>query len=563
MLTNQDVADVLFEIADILEMQDVEFKPRAYRKAAQNILSMSEDINVLVKEDRVEDIPGVGKHISEKVKELVTTGKLKYFEKLKKQMPVDVESLMQVEGMGPKTIKKLYKKLGTRNLADLEKAAKAGKIEKLKGLGKTVEKNILESIGFAKAPKRFVLGFVYHDIQDMVDKLKALSFVNQVSVAGSVRRMKETIGDVDILVTSSKPSKVMDFFTKMSLVKKVIAKGTTKSSVKLSNNMNVDLRVVDDKSFGAALQYFTGNKAHNVVLRKIAIKKGLKLNEYGLFKKDKLVAGKTEQEVYKALGLPYIEPELREDIGEIDAALKKKLPKILSYQDVKGDLHCHTKQSDGSNTAKEMALAAQKLKRKYIVISDHTGVLKIAHGLSDKDLLKQKAMVNKINISGIKVLSGCEVNIKKDGSLDIKDSTLKQLDIVTASVHHGFKGDSTQRILKAMDNPNIDIIGHPTGRIINGRKGYSINLSKVFQKAHDTNTAMEINSFPDRLDLSDVNCKTAKDYKVKLAISTDAHNTEHLRFLKFGIATARRGWLEKKDVINCLSVDKLLKFFSS
>lgn len=584
-MKNKEVAELLNDIADVLEIKgELVFKIRAYRKAALVIDSLSEDIEEINKKGKLDDIPGVGKGIEKKIKEFLETGHSNYFEKLKKQTPVDIEELGKVEGLGPKTILKLYKKLEVKNLKDLEKAAKQGKIQRIEGLGPTVEKNILKGIDFARVSgKRQILGYTLFTAEEIKEKLVALKEVNKVEIAGSLRRRKETIGDVDILVSSKKPGKVMDFFTSMKDIGRVLAKGTTKSTIQMHDGLQVDLRLIDDNKFGSALLYFTGSKEHNIVLRKIAIKKRMKLSEYGVFDKTgKVLASKTEIDCYKKLGLPYIEPEIRENEGEIEAALKGKLPKLIGYNDIKGDLQMHTKWSDGDNTIQEMALAAKKLGHEYICLTDHTGNLIIANALDKKRIIKQGKEISKVNkilekqsfsgrrkskafsseIDNFKVLQGVEVNIKADGNLDMKNSVLKELDVVVASIHSGFKNSKekiTKRIIKAMENENVDIIAHPTGRLINKRPAYDMDFEKVFSKAKETKTLMEINSFPDRLDLKDVHVRAAIKAGVKLVISTDAHHIDHLQFIKFGIATARRGWAEKKDIANTKSLKEFLK----
>ncbi|MEM7819789.1 MAG: DNA polymerase/3'-5' exonuclease PolX [Candidatus Aenigmatarchaeota archaeon] len=566
-MKNQIVAKILYEIADLLELKGVEFKPYAYRRAAQTVESLSKDIEEVYKEGKLEDLPGIGKNIAKKISEIIETGSLKYYEDLKKDMPIDFEALLSVEGLGPKKVKTLYKKLKIRNLDDLEKAAKSGKIKNLPGFGEKTEREILENIEFArKSKERMLLGYALPIADEIENRLKRLKEIKKISVAGSLRRMKETIGDLDILIVSTNPSKVMDFFTKMNDVQDILAKGPTKSSIRLKSGLQVDIRVVDEKSFGSALLYFTGSKEHNIALRKIAIEKKMKLSEYGLFKGNIQIAGKTEEEVYKRLGMDFIEPEMRENSGEIDAAMKHSLPKLINYNDIKGDLQIHSKWSDGSNSIEEIALQAKKIGYEYICITDHTGTLKIAHGLDEKKIEKQMKEIESINkkIDGIKILCGAEVNIKADGSLDIKDDILKKLDIVIAAIHSGFKNDKrfmTNRILKAMENRYVDIIAHPTGRMIQKRRAYDIDIEKLFEKSKETNTILEIDSQPDRLDLNDINARAAIEYGCKLVINTDAHNIDHLRFMRLGIATARRAWAQKKDIINTNSLNKLLKFF--
>ena len=478
-----------------------------------------------------------------------------------------MEALTAVEGLGPKMIKVLYQKLKIRNLKDLEKAAKDGKIRKLEKFGEKSEKNILQGIAFLKKGKgRFSLGFVLPLVGKIIRELKELKEVQEISPAGSIRRMKETIGDIDILAISKNPEKVMDFFVNRSGVEKVWAKGPTKSSVRLREGLDCDLRVIKKESFGAALQYFTGNKDHNILTRRLAMNKGLKLNEYGVFRGKKRIAGRTEKEVYQAIGLPYIEPELRTNTGEIEAALKGHLPKIISYNDILGDLQVHTKWSDGSDTIEGIAEAAKKMGYQYIAITDHTGDLKIAGGLDEERLLKQMEEIDKINkkFKNLKILKGCEVNIRKDGSLDMPDEILAKLDIVLAAVHSGFKTDKdsmTKRMIKAMENPNVDVIVHPTGRVLFRRGPYQLDFEEILKAAKRTKTALEINAFPDRLDLKDTDIRQAVEAGIKLVINTDSHHQNQFHYMELGIAQARRGWAEKKDILNTQPVEKLLENF--
>lgn len=561
---NHEVAKILYEIADILEIQDVQFKPEAYRKAARNIDAVAKNISDLYREDRLDDIQGVGKSISEKIAEFLKTGKIKYYEKLKKKLPVDIESLSRVEGMGPKNIKKLYKELKIRNLKDLEKAARTGKISKIEGFGKKSEEAILDNIKFAKSSTRMLLGHALPIAESIIDELKKLGEAKQFVYAGSLRRKKETIGDIDILAMSSDPRKIINYFVKMRDVQNSLARGPTKATVRLNSGLQVDIRVLPEEKFGSALLYFTGSKEHNVELRRIAISMKMKLNEYGLFKGKKPIASRTERDIYRKLGMSYIEPELRESSGEITGAKKRKLPKLVKDEDIKGDLHMHSIWSDGTKSIGEMALSAKQLNRKYICITDHTGRLAIAGGLNERQIEKQAKEIEKTNskISGITVLHGCEANIGKDGKLDLKDSTLKKLDVVIASVHSNFKmnkKEMTKRIINAMENTNVNVIAHPTGRLINKRPGYEVDMEKLLDASKRTNTYLEINSFPNRLDLDDSNIREAVKHKCILSMGSDSHAIEHLEFIKFGVATARRGWAEKKNILTTRTLVQLKK----
>jgi len=577
-MANQEIAKIFQNIALYLEMQDIAFKPQAYEKAALNLETLSEDVSEIYKKggiNALKEIPGIGENLAEKIIEYIKTGKIKEYESLKKKMPVNIEELTSVEGIGPKIVRDLYKNLKIKNLADLEKAAKAKKIRGLPHFGEKTEQNILESIEFLKRSKgRFLLGEILPKVQDIIEELKKLKEIKSISEAGSVRRRKETIGDVDILITSSNPKKIIDYFVSMPGVIKVWGKGPTKASIRLKENFDVDLRVLPEKQFGSALQYFTGSKEHNIVLRKTAIDRGLKLSEYGLFRatRDKRqetrLAGKTEKEIYSALKMAYIEPELRENTGEIEAALKGNLPKIISYNAILGDLHVHSNWDGGENSIEELARQAIKMGYQYIGISDHTKFLRIEHGLNEKQLIQRNKEIDKINSkfksqnSKFHILKGCEANILSDGSIDINDETLAKMDFVIAGVHSQMKMPKekmTARIITAMKNKNVDIISHPTGRILKRRDEYEIDFDKILEAAKYTNTILEINSSPDRLDLKDINIKKAKQAGVKMVINTDAHHIDHMRLMEFGISQARRGWAEKKDIINAWPMEKMLK----
>lgn len=576
-ISNQEIARILYEIGEYLEMQGTPFKPRAYEKVAETIESLQEEVFEIYKKGglkAVEDIPGVGISIAEKIEELIKTGKLKYYEQLKKKAPVDLANLTMVEGLGSRKIKHLYQKLGIRNLSDLEKAAKAGKIAKLEGFGPKSEENILKGIEFVKSSGgRFVLGSVLPMIREIENRLRGIKGVTRAEVAGSVRRRKETIGDADILVISSDPKPVMDYFVSMPEVARVLAHGETKSAITLKNGMDVDVRVVPEESYGSALAYFTGSKDHNVALRQTAIKKGYTLNEYGLFKgtkaaKGKLVAGRSEEEIYRALGLDYVEPEMREMTGEVELALKHNLPKLIGYGDLRGDLQVQTNWTDGGESIEEMAKAAMEKGLEYIAITDHTKRLAMTRGLDEKRILKQIAEIDKLNERfrakglGFRVLKGSECDILKDGSLDLPDEVLKKLDVAGASIHSNFnlsKKEQTARLIAAMENPNVDIIFHPTGRLIQKRAPYEIDIDAVIRTAKKTGTVLEIDASPDRLDLKDEHIRKCVEAGVKMTIDSDAHSSNQFDFLEFGIAQARRGWAAKEDIINAWPLDKMLK----
>jgi len=573
-MKNIEIALIFYKIADILEMLGIEWKPIAYRRAARVIETMSKDIETIYNKDGLKglmQISSIGKALAKKIEEYILTDKIKEYELLKKQIPKGFEDLLYVQGIGPKKVYKLFRKLKIDNIQKLENAAKKGLIRKLDGFGDKSEQEILKSIEiFKRGQERMLLGKALPIAREIESSLEKLKEVKKVVIAGSVRRMKETIKDIDILVISSNPKKVVNTFTTMPNVERVLAKGETKSSIVLKQGINSDLRVLEEKSFGAGLNYFTGSKDHNVELRRIAITKGLKLSEYGLFnaKNGRYVCGRTEQDVYKKLGLSYVAPELRENFGEIPAAKKSKLPKLIDYDSLKGDLHMHTKWSDGANTTEEMIKACINLDYKYIAITDHSKSEYIANGLDEKRLLKHCQEIDKLQkkYPQIRVLKGAEVDILSDGKLDYSDKILKKLDLVIASIHSRFKSqkeEMTKRIIKALENKYVNIFSHPTGRLINEREPYEVDIEKLFETARENNVFLEINSFPSRLDLKDINIKLALEHEVKFAINSDSHSTEHLKYIELGIAQARRGWLESKDILNTLSKQKVEKILQS
>jgi len=573
-MKNQEIAAMLYDIADIYEILNVEWKPRAYRRAARSVESLSKDIAQMYKEGGMKtlmEIPGVGPGIGAHIEEYLKTGKNREYEKLKSKIPKGISELINIPGMGPKRAMILNKKLKVSSMAQLEAAAKAGKIAKLEGFGKTSEDNIMKAISLVKkGTERQMLGYAMPVVNDIIDKLKQLKDVERVSPAGSTRRMQETIGDVDILVTSKSPNKVMEFFTKMPSVMQVLAKGPTKSTVILNSGLQVDVRVLKDNEYGAAMQYFTGNKDHNVKLRQIAINKGYKLSEYGMFDRKtgkKVVSGHTEEEIYKKLGMDWMPPEIRENRGEIEAAMKHKLPKLVELKDIKGDFHMHSRNSDGINTIVQMAEAAHNLGYEYIAMSDHSKSEIIAHGMNEKRLkeyFKEIDEANKKLKGKITILRSSEVDILPNGEMDFSDNILKQFDIVIGSVHSGFKSPEdkmTKRIISAIENEHVDIIAHPTGRMIHRREPYAANMEKIFKAAADNGKVMEVNSYPDRTDLKDIHIKSAIEKGVKLAIDTDSHATTHLNYMWLGVSQARRGWAEKKDVVNTMNLKDVKKFF--
>jgi DNA polymerase (family 10) len=571
--SNKEIARTLAEISFFLEMEGVDFKPKAYQKASAIISDLSEDVLDIYHQGGLkglESIPGVGISIAEKIEEFFKSGKIKYLEDFKKKWPVKVDEFMNIEGIGPKTVRHLYEKLKVKDLDGLEKALKKNKISGLEGFGEKSQEKILKNIEFhKKAGGRAILGFIMPEIRVMKENFEKIKGVERADVAGSVARRKETIGDIDFLIISKNPKPVMDYFTIMPETDSVLAYGDTKSSVRLKNGLDADIRVIAPESYGAALMYFIGSKEHNIALREIAIKKGWKLNEYGLFKGTKMIAGKTEEEIYEKLGLKYIEPEMREMRGEIEASKNDKLPKLIGYGDLIGDLHVHSTWSDGSNSIEEMARAAIKRGLKYIAISDHSQHLAIAHGLDLARLKQQWKEIDALNKklakegADLKILKGTECDVLKDGSMDFPEEILKQFDVVNASVHSSFnlsEKEQTERIKKAMRNKNVNIVCHLTGRILNQRDGYKINMDEIIKTAKETSTILEINSFPNRLDLNDEHIKKCVEEGVRMSINTDGHFADHFDYLEYGIAQARRGWAEKKDIINAWPLEKMLEF---
>jgi DNA polymerase (family 10) len=569
-MDNIEISKILNEVADILEIKgEDQFRIGAYRRAAQVIEALPKDINEIYQEGKLEEIPGVGKSLAQHIKDLIEKGKCQDFENLKKKIPSGLIELMKIEGLGPKRVKFLYDKFHVSSISSLKKLIGSHRLLKERGWGKKSEQNILRGIQlYEKFSQRFLLGEVYFLTKNILKKLKNCPEVEQAEICGSLRRMKETIGDLDFLATAKNPKKVIDYFCQLPEIKEVRAKGSTKANVLLKHGPEADLRVVKPESFGAALHYFTGSKSHNIAIRRIGMERGLRINEYGIYKyrgkKLIRIGGKTEEEIFKAVGLPWIPPEIRENLGEIEAAQQNKLPKLIEEGDIRGDLHIHSYWSDGANSILEIAQASKKRGYQYIAITDHTPTIGITNGLTPARVLKQIQEIKAVNkkLRGIKVLSGIEVDIRKDGSLDLPDKILEKLDIVVASIHTAFrlpKNEMTKRLIRAMQNKNIDIIAHPTGRKINEREPFDLDLEAVMQEARRTNTILEINSFWNRLDLNDINSRLAKERGVKVVISTDAHNILELENIRFGVATAKRGWLEKNDIVNTLPLNQLLK----
>ena len=555
-------------MALFLEMEGVAFKPRAYEKAADAVESCEQPVHELLAEGgekALDALPSVGKGIAERIAELLEKGRIADLEKLRAATPVDVLALTSVEGLGPRHVRALHDALGVRTLAQLEAACRAGKVRELPHFGARSEEKILRGIALHKAASgRLPIGEVWALAREIEARLASVRGVERAAIAGSLRRRKETIGDLDFLVVSAKPAPVMKAFVSMPEVVQVHAKGGTKAMVRLAIGIDADLRVVEAESFGAALAYFTGSKDHNVALRRIAQEDGLKLSEYGLFRGARRIAGRTEEEVYEALGLPWIAPELRENAGEIEAARAGKLPDLISYGALRGDLQVQTDWTDGAASIEEMAAAAKRLGFEYIAITDHTRDLAMAQGSDEKKLREQAAAIRALDakLRGFRVLSGAEVNIRKDGSLDVADEALAELDVVGAAVHSLFgqeRSVATRRVIRAMENPHVDILFHPTGRQLGRREPIDLDIDAVIAAAKRTGTVLEIDGIPDRLDLKDEHVRKAVAAGVRLAIDSDAHHPAHLGFAdEFGVAVARRGWATAKDVVNTLPVRELL-----
>lgn len=566
-MKNQEIAKIFNEIADLLEIKgENPFRVRAYRRAAQNIDGLPQSVENIPKEELLK-IPGIGQDLAGKIEEYLRTGEIEAHRELKKEVPDGLLTLLSVPGLGPKTAKLLYEKLKIKDIDDLERLALEHKIAGLPGIKEKTEQNILKGIEMMKRGKeRQPLGKVLPIAMDIVENLKKSFLVERIDLAGSLRRWKDTIRDIDILVTSKYPKEVMKTFIHLPHVKEVLMHGPTKSSIVTHENIQVDLRVVEKDSYGAALAYFTGSKAHNIRIREMAMKRGLKINEYGIFREsdNRKIGGEDEEDVYRVLGLPYIPPELREDHGEIEAAMEGKLPELIDVKDIKGDLHVHSKWSDGSYNFQQLIDAAKKKGYSYIAITDHSKGLGVAKGLTGQRLLEQKREIQKINegLRDFRIVHGVEVDIRSDGSLDIDDETLKELDIVVASIHSGFKQPKKQltyRLVSAMKNPYVSIIAHPTGRLIGERDPYEVDMDEILEVAKKTYTALEINAYPLRLDLNDTYAKRAKEMGISLVISTDTHLLTHYDYMDYGIHVARRGWLTKRDVLNTLDVKELLK----
>jgi len=570
VLINQQIAQIFYRIADLLEIKgENPFRVRAYRNAARTIESLGRNLQEMVEQDEdLTSLPGIGKDLAGKIREIVETGSLSKLQELEQEIPPGLVELLKVEGLGPKRIKTLHDKLGITTLEQLRDAAAQGKIQALPGFGSKLEELIMKGVVLAKKEgRRFRWALAESYVTEVVKHLKSAPGLKKIEVAGSFRRKKETVGDLDILVTARKPTKVIEHFVRFHGIKNIISQGRTKSTIILSSDLQVDLRAVDEESYGSALHYFTGSKAHNIAIRSIAQKAGLKINEYGVFEGGNRIAGREETDIFKAVGLPFIEPELRENRGEIEAAASGTLPRLITLDHIKGDLHMHTRWSDGKYEIEDMAKAAAKLGYSYIAITDHSKRMAITKGLDEKRLLEQVEEIERVRekVKDITILKGIEVDILEDGSLDLSGEALSTLDLVIAAVHSKFKlsrQEQTRRIIRALENPHVNILAHPTGRLIGEREGYRVDMEQIMKKALETGCFLELNAQPARLDLNDVHLKLAKDMGLKIAISTDSHNTDSLLFMRYGINQARRGWIEPQDVINTQPLEflnKLLK----
>ncbi len=565
-MKNKELAVIFFRIGDALEIKgETGFKVIAYRKASRILEDLTEDIEDISKEKKLQEIPGIGSGIAKKIEEYLNTGHMKKFDEALSDIPEGLLELLNIQNLGGKTVHLAYRELGVKNIEDLKRVIENGSLARLSGLGEKKVENIKKGIKiYEHAQERINIFEAANIVEEVIDYLKEAPHIGRISSAGSLRRMKETVGDIDILTTGKDGAKIIDYFTQFPLVTQILARGKTKGSVMISaekGERQVDLRIVDESEYGSALQYFTGSKAHNIKLRSLAKDMGLKISEYGVFRGEKRIAGFNEEEVYRALNLAFIPPELREDRGEIELALKNNLPRIVESNDIKGDLHVHSQYSDGSLSIEEIAASAKGLGYKYIAVCDHSQSVKYANGLSPERLRTQIDEIDRINrhLRGIKILKGTEVDILKDGRLDFSDEILKDLDIVVAAVHSGFKRNVTERMLKAMENPYVTIIAHPSGRLISGREGYDVDLEKVIEGAQKLGIVLELNSYYDRLDLNEFYLKKAKDKNIMISLGTDTHHAGGLEMMRFGVGIARRAWLEKKDIINCLSYEDILR----
>jgi DNA polymerase (family 10) len=568
-MNNKEVAKVFADIADLLELKgENPFKIRAYQKVVRSIEHLPVEVEQLVREDRLKEIPGVGEAITKKITELITTGKLEYYEKLKSDFPEGISTLLEIPGIGPKTAMLLSTELEVSTVDELEEAIASGKVAELYRMGDKTAENILHHIqALRRKDQRIPIGEALPLVDDIISRLGKVPGVKNLVPAGSLRRFRETVGDIDLMGTADDATGVMKAFTSLPMVKEVLVSGTTKSSVVVAGGLQVDLRIVEHDSFGSLLQYFTGSKQHNINLREKAHRRGLKLSEYGItdIATGKLEKFATEEAFYQRLGMAYIPPEIREGQQEIELAEKNALPKLVELSDIKGDLHIHSDWSDGHESIETMALAARALGYKYLGITEHSGGRGIAHGLDAERLRQQIAEIKQLNqrLDGIHILSGIEVDIRADGSLDMPEELLAELDIVNAAVHSAMNQSQeqmTRRIIKALENPNVDVLAHPTCRLLPDREPVAVDMEAIFQAALRTNTTLEINAMPSRLDLKDIHTYRARELGVKLIISTDTHSTDHLEFMRFGVGVARRGWCQAQEILNAKPLEEVIAY---
>jgi DNA polymerase (family 10) len=578
IMENVEIAHLLSKYADLLEIQgEGLFRVLAYRKAARTVESLSQPIAQLIVEGKdLEELPGIGKSMAKHIEEIVTTGTLTELERLRKKIPVTLDELLEIEGLGPKRTKQLYDKLGVSSISQLERALDSGKVASLRGFGqKSVDKirQAIQTLG--KRPKRFKLLDADQLAHPLTEYLRKGGNIEQLEVAGSHRRRMETVGDIDILACTERPEAVMQRFQAYPDVERVLAAGTTRGTVILRSGVQVDLRILPRRCYGSALHYFTGSKAHNVAVRTLGVERGLRISEYGVFRVPKgkkaeevgveegeRIGGAKEEDVFRAVGMDWVPPELREDRGEVQAAQKHKLPNLIVLDDVRGDLHMHTKWTDGNSTIIDMVRACRERGYQYCVITDHSKAVRVAGGLTEESLKRQREEIEEARrkIRGITVFTGCEVDILPDGSLDLADDFLYQLDVVVAAVHAKMdmtQREMTQRVIKGLCHPAVAILAHPTGRLINQREPFAIDLETILHAAKEHDVAVELNAQPDRLDLNDVRLLRAREIGVKIAINTDAHSAEQLHFMRYGIDQARRGWLEKRHVLNAMTCGQL------
>jgi len=566
-MKNKELADLFEKMADILEFKgENPFKISAYRKASRVIGDLTQDIEEIAEQGELKNISGIGEGMAQKIVEYLKTGKISKFEEVRKGVSDELIAIMDIPGVGPKTLSMLHKEKGIGSLSQLEKALEDGSLMGLFGMGEKKIENIKRGIQLLKQSKgRMNLGLAFPVAKQIVETLRHKTGSKKIEWAGSLRRMKENIGDIDILATGPDKEKIVQAFIHIPEVKEVLASGETKASIIVEGGTQVDLRVVEEDSYGAALQYFTGSKGHNIHLRGIAKAKGIKINEYGVFKGKKKIAGKEEKDVYRVLGMDWIDPELREDRGEIEASQKGRLPKLVQESEIKGDLHVHSKWSDGASSIEEIARVAQDRGYQYVAICDHSKFLKIAHGLDESRLVKQIEEIDRLNekLKGFQILKGTEVDILADGKLDFPDKMLEKLDFVVAAIHSGFKQDKgkmTKRIIRALENPCIHILAHPSGRLLGARDPYEVEIEELMETAKKYGKALEINAYFERLDLDDIHCRKAKEMGIQVGIGTDAHHLDQMWMISLGVAVARRGWLEAKDVLNTLSLKEILKW---